>query len=98
MPSNRAVCCPSIGARRHAGARGKRRLDEVSAHAKVSTRLLMNLDLQNSPAEESQRIRNALAPGTVMPIHRHRSSSESCICIRGLFEEHLIRMATSPKP
>ena len=27
--------------------------------------------------------------GTVMPIHRHRGSSETCICIRGHFEEYL---------
>lgn len=31
---------------------------------------------------------NALEPGTVMPIHRHKGSSETCICIRGHFEEY----------
>ena len=31
---------------------------------------------------------NALEPGTVMPIHRHKGSSETCVCIRGHFEEH----------
>ena len=31
---------------------------------------------------------NALEPGTVMPIHRHKSSSETCVCIRGHFEEY----------
>ena len=31
---------------------------------------------------------NALEPGTVMPIHRHKTTSETCICIRGHFEEY----------
>ena len=31
---------------------------------------------------------NAIEPGTVMPIHRHKGSSETCICIRGHFEEY----------
>ena len=63
-------------------------LDEISAMAKESLRLRYNLDLRNSPNDESQRILNALEPGTVMPIHRHKGSSETCICIRGHFEEY----------
>lgn len=31
---------------------------------------------------------NALEPGTVMPTHRHTGSSETCVCIRGHFEEY----------
>ena len=31
---------------------------------------------------------NALEPGTVMPIHRHKGSSETCVCLRGHFEEY----------
>ncbi len=31
---------------------------------------------------------NALEPGTVIPIHRHKGSSETCFCIRGQFEEY----------
>ena len=30
----------------------------------------------------------ALEPGTVIPIHRHLGSSETCVCIRGHFEEY----------
>ena len=30
---------------------------------------------------------NALEPGTVLPIHRHRASSETVVCVRGHFEE-----------
>lgn len=61
---------------------------ELTAKAKESTRLRANLDLRNSSMDHSQRMLNALEPGTVMPIHRHRGSSETCICIRGHFEEY----------
>ncbi|MBO7490792.1 MAG: WbuC family cupin fold metalloprotein [Bacteroidales bacterium] len=47
-----------------------------------------SLDLRNSPEDNTQRMLNALEPGTVMPIHRHKGSSETCICIRGHFEEY----------
>lgn len=58
-------------------------LDNLTAQAKVSPRLRMNLDLRNSPSDGSQRMLNALEPGTVMPIHRHRASSETVVIIRG---------------
>ena len=64
-------------------------LKELSAKAKVSTRLRLGLDLRNTPDDKSQRMLNALEPGTVMPIHRHKGTSETCICIRGHFEEYL---------
>ena len=63
-------------------------LDELTAQAKTSQRLRMNLDLRNSAEDNSQRMLNAIEPGTVMPIHRHRSSSETVVCIRGHFEEY----------
>ena len=43
----------------------------------------MNLDLRNMPADQSQRMLNALEPGTVMPIHRHRNTSETVVVLRG---------------
>ena len=58
-------------------------LDDLSAQAKASPRLRMNMDLRNSPSDGSQRMLNALEPGTVMPIHRHRASSETVVIIRG---------------
>lgn len=64
-------------------------LDELTARAKVSPRLRMNMDLRNSSEDSSQRMLNAIEPGSVMPIHRHKGSSETCICIRGHFEEYL---------
>ena len=63
-------------------------LDALTEQAKASPRLRMNLDLRNSPSDKSQRMLNAIEPGTVMPIHRHRSSSETVVCIRGHFEEY----------
>ena len=53
-----------------------------------SPRLRMNYDLRNSASDGSQRMLNAIEPGTVMPIHRHRKSSETVVCIRGHFEEY----------
>ena len=58
-------------------------LDTLSAQAQASPRLRMNLDLRNSPNDQSQRMLNALEPGTVMPIHRHRHSSETVVVLRG---------------
>lgn len=63
-------------------------LDNLTAQAKASPRLRMNLDLRNSSEDGSQRMLNAIEPGTVMPIHRHRKSSETVVCIRGHFEEY----------
>lgn len=63
-------------------------LDELSVRARESERLRANLDLRNSVDDHSQRMLNALEPGTVMPIHRHKGSSETCVCIRGHFEEY----------
>ena len=67
----------------------KKILDSLTLQAKALPRLRMNLDLRNSPADRSQRMLNAIEPGTVMPIHRHHASSETVICIRGHFEEYL---------
>ena len=70
---------------------GVNRPKEISEtkQAKASPRLRMNLDLRNSPEDQSQRMLNAIEPGTVMPVHRHRSSSETVVCVRGHFEEYL---------
>ena len=58
-------------------------LDVLTAQAKTSPRLRMNLDLRNTPADQSQRMLNALEPGTVLPIHRHRHTSETVVVLRG---------------
>lgn len=63
-------------------------LNELTAKAKASPRLRCNLDLRNTADDQSQRMLNAIEPGTEMPIHRHRSSSETCVCVRGHFVEY----------
>ena len=63
-------------------------LDALTAQAKSSPRLRINLDLRNSLADQSQRMLNAIEPGTVLPIHRHRTTSETVVCLRGHFVEY----------
>ena len=63
-------------------------LDELTEKAKANPRLRCNLDLRNSADDKSQRMLNAIEPETVMPIHRHKGSSETCVCVRGHFEEY----------
>ena len=62
-------------------------LDELTAQAKALPRLRMNMDLRNSASDGSQRMLNALEPGTPLPIHRHRKSSETVVCLRGHLRE-----------
>ena len=59
----------------------------MTAQAKASPRLRMNLDLRNSAADLSQRMLNAIEPGSPLPIHRHRKSSETVVCLRGRLVE-----------
>ena len=58
-------------------------LDNLTAQAKASPRLRMNMDLRNSAADTSQRMLNAIEPGSVVPIHRHRKTSETVVVLRG---------------
>lgn len=62
-------------------------LDGLTEQAKASPRLRMNLDLRNSPEDGSQRMLNAIEPGSPLPIHRHRKSSETVVCLRGRLVE-----------
>ena len=58
-------------------------LDGLTAQAKESPRLRMNLDLRNSDGDSSQRMLNAIEPGSVVPIHRHQKTSETVVVLRG---------------
>ena len=62
-------------------------MDDLTAQAKASPRLRMNLDLRNSPSDGSQRMLNAIEPGSPLPIHRHMKSSETVVCLRGHLRE-----------
>ena len=64
-------------------------LDNLTEQAKASPRLRMNYDLRNSDADLSQRMLNAIEPGSPLPIHRHQKTSETVVCLRGrLVEEY----------
>ena len=62
-------------------------LDKLTAQAKASPRLRMNLDLRNSAEDQSQRMLNAIEPGSVVPIHRHQKTSETVVVLRGRVAE-----------
>lgn len=73
-------------------------LDDLTAKAKASPRLRMNMDLRNSADDKSQRMLNAIEPGSPMPIHRHQKTSETVVCLRGKlvweFYDELERICT----
>lgn len=58
-------------------------LDEVTERAKASERLRMNYNLHDSLEAKAQRLLNALEPGTLLPVHRHRHTAETYIVLRG---------------
>ena len=72
--------------------------DELTAQAKASPRLRMNMDLRNGPEDGSQRMLNAIEPGSPLPIHRHKYTSETIVCVRGRvveeFYDELERICT----
>lgn len=62
-------------------------LEQLTEQAKASPRLRMNMDLRNSADDQSQRMLNAIEPGSPLPIHRHRKTSETVVCLRGHLRE-----------
>ena len=73
-------------------------LDSLTEQAKASPRLRMNYDLRNSENDGSQRMLNAIEPGSPMHIHRHKKTSETIVCVRGRvveeFYDELERICT----
>ena len=67
----------------------KNLIRELYDKAVVNPRLRQNFDLRNSSEDNSQRMLNALMPGTDVPIHRHPHSNESVICLTGKLVEVL---------
>lgn len=63
-------------------------LDKLSTDARTSARLRMNFDLRNSDTDSSQRMLNAIEPCSVIPIHRHSTTSETVVVIRGKVVQH----------
>lgn len=67
----------------------KELLDALTEEAKRSPRLRMNYDLRTSSEDTSQRMLNAIEPGSVVPIHRHQKTSETVVVLRGrVLEEY----------
>ena len=62
-------------------------LNQLFEQAKVNPRLRQGFDLRTSPSDTSQRMLNALLPGTVVPIHRHEDTAETVICLCGKLDE-----------
>ena len=73
-------------------------LDQLTEQAKASPRLRLNLDLRNSEEDGSQRMLNAIEPGSPQRIHRHQHTSETVVCLRGKvveeFYDELERICT----
>lgn len=65
----------------------KELIDNLFEQAKENPRLRQNLDLRTSSADTSQRMLNALLPGTVVPIHRHPQSTENVFLLCGKIVE-----------
>ena len=65
----------------------KELIERLFEQAKDSPRLRMNYDLRTSSADTSQRMLNALLPGTEVPIHRHEETTETVVCLCGRLEE-----------
>lgn len=71
-------------------------LDELLAKAGENPRLRHCLDLRTTPADTSQRILNALLPGTVVPVHRHEDTDETVICVLGALDEVIYEAVLLP--
>lgn len=61
----------------------KELFDSLTEQAKSSARLRYGMDMRTTPQDQSQRLLNALEPGTVMPIHRHQETTETVVILRG---------------
>lgn len=72
-------------------------LGRLFEQAIESPRLRQSFDLRTSSSDSSQRILNALFPGTVVPIHRHLNTSETVVCLCGKMDEVIYEESDSNK-
>lgn len=70
-------------------------LNTLLDNAKTSPRLRINFDLRTSNDDGSQRMLNAMIPGTEVAIHRHPMSNENVILITGRLDEVFYEEVTS---
>jgi cupin fold WbuC family metalloprotein len=73
-------------------------ISKLFEQAKENPRLRQNLDLRTSSSDTSQRMLNALLPGTVVPIHRHEDTAETVICLCGKLDEVIYEEVDSQLP
>ena len=64
-------------------------LNALVEAAKVNPRLRQNKDMRTTPADASQRMLNAIEPGSVVPVHRHPQSTETVTVLRGAVRQSL---------
>lgn len=62
-------------------------LAQLFHQAEGNERLRQNYDLRTSGEDTSQRMLNALLPGTEVPIHRHEDTTETVVCLCGKMDE-----------
>jgi hypothetical protein len=62
-------------------------LEELLDTARATERKRINHDLRTSCADTSQRMLNAMQPGTLVPIHRHEETAETVFCLSGRIDE-----------
>lgn len=62
-------------------------LGKLFEKATMNPRLRQSFDLRTSSADNSQRMLNALLPGTVVPIHRHPNNTENVLLLCGKLVE-----------
>lgn len=58
-------------------------LNVISEKATENNRLRKNFNLHERLDESVQRLLNALEPGTCLPVHRHKTTDETYIVLRG---------------
>lgn len=63
-------------------------LDHLTTRAKANSRLRQAFDLRTTPEDNSQRILNAMEPGTILPVHRHRGTTETVVVLRGRLRQN----------
>ena len=63
-------------------------VDNLSSQAEANPRLRQAFDLRTTPEDNSQRILNAMEPGTILPIHRHRGTTETVVVLRGRIRQN----------
>jgi len=59
----------------------------ILEQAKNNPRLRQAMDLRTTTEDNSQRMLNALIPGTQIPIHRHTTTSEPSVILYGSIDE-----------